>query len=209
MKSEHPVITIGREYGSGGHAIGKNLAEKLNIPFYDKEILTLAAKESGICEDLFEHYDEKTAPSYLFSLATAMDFPLGFGSGALNLPLNHRVFLAQFETITKLASQGACVIVGRCGDYVLKDHPHVLSVFIYASAEKRMERIMSVEGLAHDKAKELIRKVDKQRQSYYSFYADGNWGQRRNYDLMLCTDGLTPADAADVILAFASKKRTS
>lgn len=197
------VITIGREYGSGGHEIGKMLSEKLNVPFYDKEILTRAAKESGLCEDLFEHYDEKATPSYLFSLvADAGMFNVG---SSMSMPLNHRIFLAQFQTISQLASEGPCVIVGRSGDYVLKDRKNVLNLFLYASLDSRIERIMRVESLPRDKAKEKIRKVDKQRQAYYNFFAEGNWGHRANYHLMLRTDGLNASDTADFLAHWVHK----
>ena len=198
MDTSRLVVTLGREFGSGGHEIGRKLAQKLNIPFYDKEILSRAAKESGICEELFESYDEKT--SYLFSLVASAGY-----SGAdytANAPLNHRIFMAQFDAISKLAMEGPCVIVGRCADYVLRDQPHVVRLFLYASLSERIARIKRLRELTSDKAKELIRKMDKQRQSYYNFFAEGNWGQRVNYDLMLNTDGLTEDAAADVILAY-------
>ena len=114
-----------------------------------------------------------------------------------------RVFLAQFDAITKLASEGDCVIVGRCADYVLKDLPNVTRIFLYASVEKRIERIMRVENATRDEARELIRKTDKQRKSYYNFFADGNWGLRSNYDLMLRTDNRTPESVAETIISFA------
>ena len=121
------------------------------------------------------------------------------------MPLNQRVFLAQFDAINRIASEGPCVIVGRCADYVLKDLPNVMHVFLYASAERRIERIMRVEGVDRERARELIRKTDKQRRSYYNFFADGNWGLRSNYDLMIRTDGRAPADIADAIISFAMR----
>ncbi len=197
---ERTIITIGREYGSGGHEIGKELAEKLGIPFYDKEILTRAAKESGICEELFEHHDERTTPSYLFSLVAGVS--ADSRNYATDLPLNHRIFMAQFDAIGKLAGEGDCVIVGRCADYVLKGQPGVVNVFFYADLNARIERIMRVNGLERDKAKELIRKMDKQRQSYYNFFADGNWGHRSNYDLMINTHGVSHEAAAQALLDY-------
>ncbi len=199
MNAEKAIITIGREYGSGGREIGKLLAQRLSVPFYDKEILTLAAKNSGICEELFENHDEKAAPSYLFSLFPVTDAPLG---GEAELPLNHRIFLAQFEAIAKIALEGPCVMVGRCANYVLKEHPELVSVFMYGDVNARIERIMRVENLPFDQAKERVRKVDKQRQGYYNFFADGNWGHRSNYHLMLNTSGVAPEAAVDTIVAY-------
>jgi len=193
------IITIGREYGSGGRVIGKLVAEKLGVPFYDKEILTRAAEESGLCAEVFERHDEKASMGGLLTSAQ-----MG-AAGGLQMPLNQRVFLAQFDAITKLASEGDCVIVGRCADYVLKDLPNVTHVFLYASLEKRIERIMQVENVDRDTARDLIRKTDKQRKNYYNFFADGNWGLRSNYDLMVRTDFHKAEDIANAIIAFAKE----
>ena len=194
------IITIGREYGSGGREIGELVAKKLGVPFYDKEILTRAAQESGLCEEVMEHHDEKSSLSGIFmnSGSHLAGTPVG-----LQMPLNQRVFLAQFETINRIAAEGDCVIVGRCADYVLKDLPDVVHVFLYASEEKRIERIMRVENVDRGAARDLIRKTDKQRKSYYNFFADGNWGLRSNYDLMLRPDERTPDEVADTIVRFA------
>ena len=111
---EHFVITVGREYGSGGREIAKLVAQKLNVPFYDKELLTLAAQKSGICQEIFEHNDEKTRMSDMLPVTAGNGFGAGMSLG-LQMPMNQRVFLAQFEVITNLAKQESCVIVGRCG----------------------------------------------------------------------------------------------
>ncbi len=201
MDLEKAVITVGREYGSGGHDIGKLVAEMLHVPFYDKEIITQAARDSGICEELFQTHDEKTVPSYLFGLMTTVGElpPLG---GSTELPLNHRIFMAQFEAIQRLALQGPCVVVGRCGNYVLKGQPNVVNVFIYGDTEARIQRIMRVENIPYSQAKDHVRKVDKQRQGYYNFFADGNWGHRSNYHLMINAAGITPQGAAEAIIAY-------
>jgi len=200
------IITIGREYGSGGREIGRLVAAKLDVPFYDKEILTRAAQESGLCKEIFERHDEKASMSGMLTGSTSPVMHMGTATMGLQMPLNQRVFLAQFDAINRIASEGPCVIVGRCADYVLKDLPNVTHVFLYASTEKRIERIMRVEGVDCERARELIRKTDKQRRNYYNFFADGNWGLRSNYDLMIRTDGRAPADIADAIIAFARKK---
>lgn len=201
MDAGKTLITIGREYGSGGSDIGKALAEKLGIPFYDKEILSLAAQESGICEALFENHDEKPVPSYLFSLARGMN-DIAQPNMTGEMPLNHRIFMAQFKAITQVASRGPCVIVGRCADYVLKDQPHLTSIFLYADLAARVERTMRKQSIGRDAAKELVHKRDKQRQGYYNFFADGNWGHRSNYHLMFNTTGLSPQAAAGAIVAY-------
>ena len=195
------IITIGREYGSGGREIGRIVAQKLGVPFYDKEVLTRAAQESGLCEELFERHDEKASVGGMISSSHSMH--MGTASVGLQMPLNQRVFLAQFDAISKIALEGDCVIVGRCADYVLKELEHVTHVFIYASQEKRIERIMRVEKVDSDKARDLIRKTDKQRRNYYNFFADGNWGLRSNYDLMIRTDDKDFNNIADAIIAYA------
>lgn len=197
------VITIGREYGSGGRVIGRLAAEMLGVPFYDKEILTRAAQESGLCPEVMENLDEKAGLGHLLPAGHAHMTHAAVG---LQMPLNQRVFLAQFDAISKIASEGGCVIVGRCADYVLKERPNVTHVFLYASMEKRIERIMQVENVDCDTARELIRKTDKQRKNYYNFFADGNWGLRSNYDLMIRTDGHQPEDVARAIIQYARDK---
>ena len=198
------IITIGREYGSGGREIGKLVAGKLGIPFYDKEVLTRAAQESGLCHELFERHDEKASVGSMLTSTGSAGMSMGTAHVGLQMPLNQRVFLAQFDAINKIAQEeGSCVIVGRCADYVLKDLEHVTHVFIYASQEKRIERIMRVENVDRDRARELIRKTDKQRKNYYNFFADGNWGLRSNYDLMIRTDDRNFDNIADAIIAYA------
>lgn len=138
MGAERAIITIGREYGSGGREIGTLVAEKLGVKFFDKEILTRAAEESGLCEELFHRHDERAGVGAMLSGAATSGTGIHMSGAPLGLqmPLNQRVFLAQFDAITKIAAEGPCVIVGRCADYVLKERPGVTHVFIYASTEK-------------------------------------------------------------------------
>ena len=192
------VITIGRQYGSGGRQIGRILSEKLSIPYYDKEILQEAAKDSGICEEIFEHHDEKPTRSLLFSLVTGGHMPGAY----LDMPLNHKVFLAQFDTIRRLAGQGSCIIVGRCADYVLRDHPGAVKLFVKADMQKRMERAVALNDVTMDKAEEYVRKMDKQRASYYNYYATTTWGDVNNYDLCLDTGKLGIEGSAELIMNY-------
>lgn len=184
--SDKYIITIGREYGSGGHEIGTKLAEKLGIKCYDRELLEIASKDSGLCEEIFEHHDEKPTNSFLYSLV--MDtYSLGYSGGTsyVDMPINHKVFLAQFDTIKKLASEGSCVIIGRCADYALEDNPDAISVFIKAPMEARVKRIIRLRGLTEAKASDLIYKNDKRRASYYNYYSNKKWGEAKSYDLCL------------------------
>ncbi len=202
----HMIITIGREYGSGGRELGEMLAKRLGIVYYDKAILARAAQESGICEEVMEAHDEKGALRSLLGASASIGSAMsGIGYG-MQMPMNQRIFQAQFDAITQLAQEGPCVFVGRCADYVLRGRPNVTHVFVYASEEHKAERIMRVEGVDEEKAREMIRKTDKQRKSYYNFYADGNWGMRSNYDLMLRTDGHSLEELVELVAAYAHIK---
>jgi CMP/dCMP kinase len=183
--SNNIIVTIGRQYGSAGREIGQSLAKELGINFYDKELLKKAAKESGLCEELFENHDEKPTNSFLYSLV--MDtYSLGYNSSAfIDMPLNHKVFLAQFDAIKKIANQESCVIVGRCADYALADYKNCLNVFIHARLEDRIRRIAGKYNLTDSKAKDLINKTDKSRSSYYNYYSSKKWGETSSYHLSL------------------------
>ena len=194
------IVTISREFGSGGREIGKRLADKLNVPFYDKELLEMASKESGIARELFVKNDESYTNSFLYSLVMGT-YPVS-PDGRLNpeLPLNHKIFLAQFETIKKLAEKGPCVIVGRCADYVLKEEPNVIDFFISGNMYDKKKRIL--ERYDIEKPKEFIRKTDKRRASYYNYYTDMKWGDARNFDLCINSSKSGIEGAVDLMLAY-------
>ena len=150
------VITLGRQFGSAGHEIGDKLAAHFGIKCYDKELLAIAAKESGFCEEIFEHHDERPTSSFLYNLV--MDtYSFGYNSASfVDMPISHKVFIAQFDTIKKIADEGPCVIVGRCADYALHGRKNVLRVFISGDMEDKIKRISSIYSLSRDKAKDLI-----------------------------------------------------
>ena len=206
MAKTNTIITIGREYGSAGRQIGYKVAEDLGIKLYDREMLERAAKESGICEELFETHDEKPTNSFLYSLV--MDsYSFGYPSSSYtDMPINHKIFLAQFDTIRKIASEGPCILVGRCADYALEDNPYAVSVFIKASLNERVQRIKRIYELNDSKAADLIQKTDKRRASYYNYYSSKKWGEAKSYNL--CIDsGLVGIDGAiDMILKFIELK---
>lgn len=183
--ADNLIVTIGRQFGSRGRAVGKQLAEELGINYYDKELISVAAKESGLCETIFENHDEKPTSSFLYSLV--MDtYSMGYNSGSyLDMPLNHKVFLAQFDAIKKLAERESCVIVGRCADYALEEFPNVYRVFIHADNKFRIKNIMEYDSVSESKAKDIISKNDKQRASYYNYYTSKKWGDAKSYDLCL------------------------
>ncbi len=179
------VITIGRQFGSAGREIGEKVAEHFGIKCYDKELLTRAAKESGFCEEMIQNHDEKPTNSFLYNLV--MDtYSFGYNTSSfVDMPISHKVFLAQFDTIKKIAQEESCVIVGRCADYALADRDNVVNLFIYGREEAKTQRIMERDNLSESKARDMIIKKDKQRQSYYNYYSSKKWGRADSYDLCI------------------------
>lgn len=195
------VITIGREFGAGGLDIGRMLSEKLGIRCYDKELLQLAAKESGFCEEIMQNHDERPTSSFLYSLVMDTYGANGYGASSyLDMPLNHKVFLAQFEAIKHLAEQESCIIVGRCADYALEGYKNCLNVFIHANPEFRMHHLMDSFGWSEIKAQDMMRKTDKKRASYYNYYSSKKWGDSRSYNLSLDSSQLGLDGCVQMIL---------
>ena len=181
------VITIGRQCGSGGRRIGQMLAEQLGIKCYDKEILNRAAKESGLAAELFE--------------------TLGYTSSSyMDMPINHKIFLAQFDTIKKLASEESCVIVGRCADYALADDPNAFSVFITGDDDDKIKRIMETNNIDANKAKDIMIKTDKKRSSYYNYYSSKRWADSRSYDMCVNSTKLGLEGSVELIKTYAKIK---
>ena len=201
MAKTNMVITIGRQYGSGGREVGRRLASRLEIPYYDKEILSEASKDSGICEELFEDHDEKPTRSFLYSLVTGVQTHGNPSTMYMDMPLNHRIFLAQFDTIRRLAGNGPCVVVGRCADYVLRDEKNVVNVYLKADMEHRIERAIEL-GAEPSRAQDIVKRHDKERASYYNYYATTTWGDVNNYDLCLDTGKVGYDGAVDMIIAY-------
>lgn len=196
------VITIGRQFGSAGREIGKKLAEYFDIKFYDRDLLTRAAKESGFCEEMIQNHDERPTNSFLYNLV--MDtYSFGYNNSSfVDMPISHKVFLAQFDTIKKIADEGPCVIVGRCADYALADRTNVVDIFIYANEECKIKRIMEKYELSENKARDMIIKKDKQRQSYYNYYSSKKWGRADSYDLCINSSVLGVDGTARLIVQY-------
>ncbi len=197
------IYTIGREFGSGGMDVGEKLAERLGIKLYDKELLKKAAKHSGFCEEIFENHDEKPTNSFLYSLVMDTYSVGGYAAAPfLDMPLNHKVFLAQFDAIKKIAAEESCVIVGRCADYALADNPDCLNVFIKADLGRRVKRVAKRLNMTENKAKDLTLKNDKQRASYYNYYSSKKWGDSSSYHLTLDSGVIGIDGCVDIILKF-------
>lgn len=198
---KHMVITIGRQYGSGGHQVARELAELLGFKMYDKEIINLAAKESGISEEILKVYDEKPTNSFLYSLSLgAYSFENSL-IGTPSIPIVDRVFAAQAQIIKDLAEEGPCIFVGRCANSILKDRENVLSVFVHTDLERRIDRICEYEKISRNEASSIIRNADKKRAGYYNYFSDLKWGDARSYDL--CIDSrIGIENVAEVIKLF-------
>ncbi len=201
-KTKPYVITIGRQYGSGGRELGKNLAERLNIPYYDKELVTSAARECDYPVDKLEKVDEKAVNSFLFSLATCGPTIYNYTSVMHDLFVNDVLFNTQSNIIKRLASEHSCIIIGRCGDYVLRDHPNKLSVFIYGDIETRVKRVENKFDIPASMARSTIQKIDKRRANYYHYYTGQKWENAANYDMTLNSGVLGVENCLDLLADY-------
>ena len=195
---KNPVITIARQYGSEGHTIGEQLAKRLGVPFYDKELIDLAAQKSGYHPDALKRADEKAAGSLLYTLATGAT-SLGNMIGHYDIPINDKLFIVQNDVIKELAEKEQCVIIGRCGDYALRNFENKVTVFICGDVETRVKHICDTLGVTKDAAESMIAKEDKRRASYYNFYTGQKWGVPDRYTLCLNSSVLGVEGCVDVI----------
>lgn len=195
------IITISREFGSGGREIGEKLAMELGIPYYDKAIIDKTAKETGFCAEVIEKEEQKVTSSLLFNLATNA-YTFGNMVSHYTQSLPDQVFQAEAKVIKDLASEGSCVIVGRCADYILKNQFPCFNVFICADFEKRCERAVQKYGISKDNVSDVIKKTDKARIRHNQFYGSQDWGDARNYDVTI-NSGTVGIDNAVQILKAA------
>lgn len=191
------VITIGRQYGSGGREIGIRLAKMLGIGFYDRKLITEAAKRSGLSDEVFETKDERTPGSLAHAFSTGFGFYNGFSLEG--------IFKIQSDTIMEIASKESCVIVGRCADYVLRDNPRCINIFIHAPKEIRTRRVMDRIKTDRKEALRSIEKTDKGREAYYDFYTNKGWSDTASYHLSVDSSLLGLQDTAEHILDFVKK----
>ncbi|MBE6541913.1 MAG: cytidylate kinase-like family protein [Ruminococcaceae bacterium] len=196
------IVTIARQYGSGGRLVGEKLSEITGFNFYDKNLITLAAQKSGLSSDALHTVDEKATNSLLYTLALGSS-SYNHGIQNVNLPINDRLFVVQSEIIKELseANEGA-IIVGRCADYVLSGKPNVVRVFITADFNHRVEEVMARHDLNKSQAEDLIIKTDKRRANYYSYYTGEKWGKADKYDLVISTDRVGNDGAAQLIADY-------
>lgn len=185
------IITIAREYGSGGRLIAQKVAEKLQLVYYDNEVIDMAARELGFDIDTIRKAAEEKSSSFMYTMS----------SSAFTLPLNDQVFTTQSKIIRHLAKHDSCIIVNGCADYVLEDYDEVLTIFIHAPLESRIRRVKEDYHEEHDDFKKYVMKKDKGRSNYYNYYTTKKWGQLKNFDLTLNSD-LGIDAVADVIVKF-------
>ena len=191
------VITISREFGSGGRELGVKLADKLGIPFYDKELISMAADDINIAEDAFQHYDEHIVVHDPLDRQFYHAF-----SEVYQIPMSDQIFVAQSNVIRRLASYGPCIIVGRCADMILTDS---LNLFIYANMKDRIRRMLELESEAESDGKEMerrIREVDRKRKEYYQYYTGNTWGRAQNYHLCLDSGPVGVEGCLRAVLAY-------
>lgn len=198
MKKTNTVITISREFGSGGRAVGEKLAKDLGIPFYDREIIEKAAIESG--EDEATFLDEETKTSKGFYFLKALGYPLGSPTSIIpGSSPNDQAFMIQSNVMRELASKGSCVIIGRCGDFILQDFEDVISIYIHAPLEERLKRAENEYGIKDEDLEEITKRIDKQRANYYNYYTDRKWGYADNYNLSFDTSKFGVKETAKMI----------
>lgn len=193
------IVSISRQYASGGEAVAKALGAKLGIPVYERQVIELAAQKAGLTPDYIDSLEENASRSFLFNLVTAG----GVGAApTYDVPLSFSAYSAQAAVIKELAAKGSCVIVGRCGDYILRDDPDLVRVFISADDNIRVKRVMERFSLTEREAEKRIRKLDKGRANYYLSFTGEEWGAITGRDLVLNTSALDADSAADVIIAL-------
>ena len=199
------IVTIARQYGSGGREVGRLLSERTGWKFYDKDLITLAAQKSGLSSEALQNVDEKAANSLLYTLALGSSI-YNHGLEHVNLPINDRLFVVQSEIIKELAASGeGAIIVGRCADYVLAGRDNLVRVYITADFDARVKTVMERHELTESAAKDLIVKTDKRRANYYSYYTGEKWGRADKYDLVISTDRIGIEGAASLIGDYISK----
>ena len=205
--NEHFVINIGRQLGSGGRDIAAIIARRLGIKLYDKELINLAAEQSGLCAEFFEKADEKESRNVLSTMIGYLRSP--FAGGCANVPnvlSNDALFKIQSDVIRDLAEHESCIFVGRCADYILREHPRRVDIFISADDSDRVRRICTRTGCTAEEARTRMERGDAQRADYYNYYSSRTWGEAATYHLCVNSSVLGDEGTADFILEFASRK---
>ena len=205
MNNDKIILTIGRQFGSGGREIGQKLTESLGIAYYDKELLSAAAKESGLCEEVFARADERASSgmSYAFSMGFSY---MGILTPYNDILSNDELFRIQSEAIRNIAEKESCILVGRCADYILRDNPACISFFIHNTMENRIQRLVEGLNITVEEAKEKISKIDKSRSAYYNYYTNKVWGMASSYNFSIDASVLGIDETVAFMKSFVEKK---
>lgn len=179
------IVTISRQYGSGGRYIGENLAKAMGVPCYDEKLIDMVAKESGFAQSFVAEKGERMTGSLLFNIASSLSFANNVFSTNNGVTLQDEIYFTQNRIIKELADKGPCVIVGRCADYILREREDCLNVFIFADNESKIERAEKYFNITREEAPAVLKKKDKARANHYKYYTDQEWGMAFNYDLCL------------------------
>ncbi len=201
------VINIGRQLGSGGKTVGEIIARRLGVRLYDKELINLAAEQSGLCPEVFEKADEKESRGVISTMIGYLRAPfVGDDGGTANVLSNDALFKIQSDVIREVAARESAVFVGRCADYILRENPRCVNVFITADDTDRIERIRRRQGVSAEEARAVMERIDAKRASYYDYYSSRTWGVASTYHLCVSTSVLGDEGTADFILEFAARK---
>ena len=195
------IITVSREFGSGGHEIGEKLAERLGVPFYDRDIIDKAAEQTGLSAEYIAEHEQRYTSSLMFNLA------MGNYSRTGELPLHDQIDIVESEIIRNFAKEGPCVIVGRCADYVLEDDFELLNVFVYSSDSAKLGRVMDKYGYTAKQAEKAVKETNRMRSKHYNFFTGRIWGDRKNYDLLINSEKFSMDDCIELIISAVEKKR--
>ncbi len=193
---KYPVITISREYGSGGREIGKKLSEQLELPFYDYEIVSLASQDSRFAEEMFDKAEVRSDSAIKLALSRLSN------KGTYKMPLDDQLFMIQSGIIRTIADRGPAVIVGRCADFVLRDYAKCIHIFVQADFPFRVKEAMKRNNLSETEAIKYVRNIDKRRATYYNYYSDHRWGKREDYDLCISSSAVGIKVTTDIIHTF-------
>ncbi|MDR1198544.1 MAG: cytidylate kinase-like family protein [Prevotellaceae bacterium] len=197
------IVTIGRQFGSGGHETGKKLADLLGFEYYDSKLITLAAREIGFAPENLETFDEKPKSNSAFRIVEGV-----FGGNYQydNYFSNDMIFKIQSDVILKLAEEKSCVFIGRCSDYILRNNPNVINIFIHSSIADRVRRICKRMNVTEQKALELVKQFDRRRASFYNYYSSKRWGHCDTYDISINLSVLGEDQSVDFLSAFIHKR---
>lgn len=200
--TEGKIITVSREAYCGGDELARLIADKTGFKFYDREIISVASQKSGIHEDHFDSVERKPTNSILYSVVMGMYSSRGAYVKLDDVLTDDKIYKIQADIIRDMAKDGNCVFVGRCSDYILRDAPNCVNIFLYSDSDDRVKRVMETEKVTEAEARKLISRADKKRRSYYNYYTNREWGAFKNYDLSLNLSKLTDEKAAELIISY-------